>query len=89
MAQISFAIRAAERDSDSNAAVTDSGGSVATSVDPATNSDPWRDNNRTNNGTCDDHSTACADTARPVHTASADDGVGFGCREGNEAGYQQ
>jgi hypothetical protein len=87
VAQISFAIRAVECDGDSNAAIPDKIGSVATSVDPATNSDPWRDNNRTNNGTCDDHSTACADTARPVHTASADDGVGFGCRQGNEAAY--
>jgi hypothetical protein len=65
------------------------------SVDRATNSDPWSDdsstsnrmNNRTNNRTCDDRSAACADTACPVHTASADHGVRFGCRQGNEAAY--
>jgi len=62
---------------------------VGISVDPATNSDPWRDNNRTNNGTCDDRSTACADTACPVHTARADDGVRSSCRQGNEAAYEQ
>src|ERR1019366_10224418 len=62
---------------------------VGISVDPATNSDPWGDNNgtnnRTNNGTCDDRSAACGDTACPVHTASANHSVPFGCRQGNEA----
>jgi hypothetical protein len=59
------------------------------SVNPASNSDPWRDNGTTNNRTSDDHRTACADTACPVHTASADYGIRFRCRHGNEAANQQ
>ena len=57
-----------------------------------TNSDPWSDDsstsNRTNNRTSDNRRTTCADAARPVHAGSADYGIRFRCRQGNEATYQ-
>jgi hypothetical protein len=60
------------------------------SIYPATNADPWSDHNTTSgNRTHDDRSTACADAARPVNTASADHGVRLRCRQGNEAAYEQ
>jgi hypothetical protein len=60
---------------------------LGVSVDSATNSDPWSDDSSASNRTCDDRSAACANTACPVHTPSADHGVRFGCRQGNEAAY--
>jgi hypothetical protein len=37
--------------------------------------------------TRDHRGAACADTACSVHTVSADYGIRFRCRQGNEASY--
>jgi hypothetical protein len=57
---------------------------VAVSVNPAadrSDNDRARSDDNSSRGdndrTCDDGGTACADAARPVYTASADDGARF------------
>ena len=52
------------------------------------NDRPWRDNSNSGNG-ANGYRTACRDTARPVYTGNADDGVCFHGAQSHEASYQQ
>lgn len=65
-------------------------------VHPATNTVPWRNDNRTmddgtsdNNGTHADNGATCADAACAVHTTRAYDGTRFHGAQGNKASCQQ
>jgi hypothetical protein len=67
---------------------------VERSVNPAadgSDNGPARSDNSSmcvdNGWTRDDCGAACADTACSVHTVSADYGIRFRCRQGNEAAY--